>query len=185
MSFLKKIWVDRVSEHPNRRILTNEDNTTNIVTVERDEGIISQQGDAFSATNMNDLEDRVEAGFNEINNNLTWKEATLTIDKTYGDFYPSNQYNAWYRYDSAFIEIRIRGTYVTKLVFEKGKTMCRVSGLPIAIPRPCYTMVWDATAQGWRTFLIETNGSIKLDSNASIPPNSWLSNDTTNFIIYR
>jgi hypothetical protein len=61
--------------------LTNEDSTTNVVTVARYEGIISQQGDAFSATNMNDLEDRVEAEFNEINNNLAnegqWVNLTI------------------------------------------------------------------------------------------------------------
>jgi hypothetical protein len=83
VSFLKKIWTDRVSAHPNRRILTNEDSTTNVVTVARYEGIISQQGDAFSATNMNDLEDRIENGMeelsvdlDEINNNLSNVEST-------------------------------------------------------------------------------------------------------------
>jgi hypothetical protein len=79
VSFLKKIWTDRVSAHPNRRILTNEDSTTNVVTVARYEGIISQQGDAFSATNMNDLEDRVEAEFNEINSSLSTVESTTHV----------------------------------------------------------------------------------------------------------
>ena len=67
MSFVKKTWKARLSEYPNRRILT--DTTTNEqtrVTVARDEGTVSQQGDAFSAANMNDLEQRiydaVEAG---------------------------------------------------------------------------------------------------------------------------
>ena len=78
MSFLKKIWTDRVSAHPNRRILTNEDSTTNVVTVARYEGTVSQQGDAFSATNMNDLEDRVEAGFNELSVDLDELNSNLT-----------------------------------------------------------------------------------------------------------
>ena len=190
MSFLKKIWTDRASEHPSRRMLTNEDNTTNVVTVTRYEGTVSQQGDAFSATNMNDLEDRVEAGFdelsvdlNELNSDLTWKTATLTPVATFGSFH--GEYNAWYRYDSTFIEIRIRGTYVTKIPFAKGQSMCVIAGLPIAIPRSSSAMAWDDTAQVWRRFSIETDGYIKLSSNASIPTNSWISNETTNFMIYR
>lgn len=66
MSFKKKKWTNRISQFPNRRKLTNEDNTTNVVTFTRDEGTITQPGDAFSATNMNDLEDRIEEGFNAI-----------------------------------------------------------------------------------------------------------------------
>lgn len=134
-------------------------------------------------TNMNDLEDRVEAGFNEINNNLTWKRATLTPNKTFGSFH--GEYNAWYRYNSTFLEIVIRGTYLTSTSLAEGQAMCGVSGLPIAIPRSSSTMVWDDTAQVWRLFDIKTDGLIKLNSNASIPSNSWLSNDTTNFMIYR
>lgn len=86
MSFLKKIWTDRISEYPNRRMLTNEDNTTNVVTVARDEGTISQPGDAFSATNMNDLENRIEDGFNELNSNLfVYKVVNFTLMSTSGD----------------------------------------------------------------------------------------------------
>lgn len=63
---------NRIAEYINRRLLTMEDGSTNLVTVARDEGTISQDGDAFNAANMNDLEDRIEAGFNEINQSLTY-----------------------------------------------------------------------------------------------------------------
>ena len=71
MGFTKKKWKNRIAEYINRRLLTMEDGSTNLVTVARDEGTISQEGDAFNAANMNDLEDRIEAGFEEINTDLT------------------------------------------------------------------------------------------------------------------
>lgn len=61
MGFTKKTWKDRVSEYPNRRRLVKTDGETEIVTVEREEGSVSVEGDAFDAETMNDLEDRIEA----------------------------------------------------------------------------------------------------------------------------
>lgn len=71
MGFTKKTWKNRIAEHINRRLITMEDGSTNLVTVARNEGTISQEGDAFNAANMNDLEDRIEAEFNEVTQSLT------------------------------------------------------------------------------------------------------------------
>lgn len=68
--FVKKTWKDRISEYPTRRTLTKEDGSTELVTVSRSEGTVSQEGDAFSADNMNDLETRVDNALNEVNSNL-------------------------------------------------------------------------------------------------------------------
>lgn len=57
--FTKKTWKNRLSEYPNRRKLTKENGTTELVTVARSEGTVSQEGDAFSAANMNNLENRI------------------------------------------------------------------------------------------------------------------------------
>lgn len=70
MGFTKKTWKNRKAEYINRRLLTMEDGSTNLVTVARDEGTISQEGDAFNAVNMNDLEDRIEAGFADVSQSL-------------------------------------------------------------------------------------------------------------------
>ena len=70
MGFIKKIWKDRISEFPTRRSLTKTDGTSELVTVARSEGMISEEGDAFSAENMNDFENRVANGFSELNENL-------------------------------------------------------------------------------------------------------------------
>ena len=71
MGFTKKTWKNRIAEYINRRLITMEDGSTNLVTVARDEGTISQEGDAFNAANMNDLEDRIEAGFADVSQSLS------------------------------------------------------------------------------------------------------------------
>ena len=100
MGFITKLWKDRQSEFPNRRTLTKEDQSTELVTVTRSEGVISEEGDAFSAENMNDLETRIKnaigtgsipedlgadiiAAINALNTNLSGKQNTLTL-YTYG-----------------------------------------------------------------------------------------------------
>lgn len=71
MGFVKKVWKNRISEYPTRRMLTKEDGNTELVTVSRSEGTVSQEGDAFCEDNMNNLETRIEDAFAEVNSNLT------------------------------------------------------------------------------------------------------------------
>ena len=74
MAFSLKTWVNRISEYPNRRKLTHEDGSTELVTVARAEGQISAEGNAFSAEEMNDLENRIYAEFTEVNGKLSTNE---------------------------------------------------------------------------------------------------------------
>ena len=76
MSFTKKTWKDRQSEHPTRRVL-NPTGTTNTYDVSRAEGLVMEDGDAFDASNMNDLENRVAEG---INGTAAMYTAKLTLD---------------------------------------------------------------------------------------------------------
>lgn len=78
MAFNKKTWKDRVAEFINRRLLTKEDGSTDLVTVARSEGTISVEGDAFNAETMNDLEDRVESAVNELTTNVNKKQDAST-----------------------------------------------------------------------------------------------------------
>ena len=75
MAFVKRVWKDRISEYPNRRTI-NDGNVTKQVTVGRDEGSVTEAGTAFNASNMNDLEDRIEAAF--ISGDL-WNDFTGTL----------------------------------------------------------------------------------------------------------
>lgn len=63
MSFVKKTWVDRVSQYPNRRTI-NDGATTKVVTVGRDEGTVSVEGTPLNADTFNDLENRILAACN-------------------------------------------------------------------------------------------------------------------------
>ena len=68
MAFIKKEWKNRLVEFAGRRKLTRVAGSIDnqiVVDVTREEGTVSQQGDAFSEENMNDLEQRIEDGFND------------------------------------------------------------------------------------------------------------------------
>ena len=81
MAFVKRKWKDRLVEFVGRRKLTRVTGSIEnqiIVDVTREEGTVSQAGDAFSEENMNDLENRIEEGFEDTvdKNNLLDEEAT-------------------------------------------------------------------------------------------------------------
>lgn len=103
MGFNLKTWVNRISEYPTRRKLTKSDGSTELVTVERAEGQVSQEGNAFSADEMNDLEKRISDGFDELNNDLDKRllngignssvlQKGTDIDNIR---YPSSTFSAW------------------------------------------------------------------------------------------
>lgn len=67
MGFAKKIWQNRLVEYAGRRKLTNvTTGTQQVVDVVREEGSVSQEGSAFDASNMNDLEQRISDGFADV-----------------------------------------------------------------------------------------------------------------------
>ena len=72
--FAAKEWKNRLVEFAGRRSLKNvTTNETTVYDVTRSEGHVSQEGDAFSAATMNDLEQRISEGFSaaeEANNQL-------------------------------------------------------------------------------------------------------------------
>lgn len=70
MAFVPKTWKDRISEYPNRRTI-NDGVVTKVVTVARDEGTVTEAGDAFNASNMNDLESRIATAISQTASALT------------------------------------------------------------------------------------------------------------------
>lgn len=70
--FEKKEWTDRITEYPNRRILTDvSTGESQTVYVERSEGNVSAEGDAFSEENMNGLEERIKTAFATVPSSTT------------------------------------------------------------------------------------------------------------------
>lgn len=83
MAFVKKVWKSRISEYPNRRILTDSESVQTRVTVQRDEGVVSQEGDGFTKANMDNLEKRIGDAFDAEHTFLT---GILTANATQIDF---------------------------------------------------------------------------------------------------
>lgn len=72
MAFNKKTWTDRLVEFAGRRKITNVSTMqAQIVDVERAEGVVSQDGSAFSAQTMNDLEQRIAEGFTGVETDVS------------------------------------------------------------------------------------------------------------------
>lgn len=115
---------NRIAEYINRRLLTMEDGSTNLVTVARDEGTISQEGDAFNAANMNDLEDRIEAGFADVSQSLTELNEVI--------FKEPSQIKYLYNYTSAMqkvfeYECEETGIYVINISGDDFFTHCFIT----------------------------------------------------------
>lgn len=82
--YIGKTWVDRVSEYPTRRTITDTTTLeTQQVTVVRDEGTVTEAGDVFDASTMNNLESRINSAFGaltkEVTGTLLAGQTTLTL----------------------------------------------------------------------------------------------------------
>ena len=77
MSFVTRLWQDRVTQYPSRRIITNvaDSTDTKTVTVTRDEGTVTQTGDAINAEALNNLESRIA----QMNTSLVGTPQTVTL----------------------------------------------------------------------------------------------------------
>ena len=77
MSFVSKTWLDRQSEYPNRRTLTNINDQTDVKTydISRAEGTVTAQGSPLNASALNDLEGRIA----DMNTSLVGSAITVTL----------------------------------------------------------------------------------------------------------
>ena len=76
MAFLKRTWLARIGTGLNKFIIGEKD-AQNKQTLTNSPDSITQEGDTISAQNLNDLEDRIEAGFNEKQDILTFDDAPV------------------------------------------------------------------------------------------------------------
>ncbi|WP_320985708.1 hypothetical protein [Eisenbergiella porci] len=118
MAFKKKTWADRMVEYAGRRKLTNISTKQSIICdVERSEGTISKEGDAFSSQNMNDLEQRIEDGFTEvkqttdgINQNLASGQIEFSFQDGKG-VYRKKGADTWLPFSSTLVLMDGTGSY--------------------------------------------------------------------------
>ncbi len=95
--FLKKIWKPRIVEYPGRRRL-DDTSQPEVYDVSRAEGNIIQQGDGFTADNMNNLEERIFSGFDNAEKVISDEFST---EKTYSSGEYAIYNNTLYRFTAA------------------------------------------------------------------------------------
>ena len=85
MAFVTKTWKDRLVEYAGRRRIKNvATGEETLVDVSRSEGTVSQAGDAFSAANMNNLEQRIKEEFDTVNSSLNGLSFAQDADGNWG-----------------------------------------------------------------------------------------------------
>ena len=99
--FTKKTWKDRLVEFAGRRTLKNVGTNESVTyDVTRAEGTVSQEGDAFSPANMNDMEQRIADGFSAAeaaNNQLSSERNIFSRSFNYTELISgSENYSAGY-----------------------------------------------------------------------------------------
>ena len=110
MAFVTKTWKDRLVEYAGRRklkyVATGEEI---LMDVSRSEGTVNQAGDAFSAANMNNLEQRIKTEFDSVNSSLEESKRFQITETEIGTWYDSKKiYRRILRINS-FPEV---GTYI-------------------------------------------------------------------------
>ena len=83
--FNMKAWRNRVTQFPTRRKITIESQSATQITgaITRDEGTIADEGDALDATNLNDLEERINTAFGAVEADIgtKWAKTENTDNK--------------------------------------------------------------------------------------------------------
>lgn len=149
MAFPKKTWKNRISQYPNRRKIKNiSDNSETIVDIYREEGTIQTTGDVFSASTMNNLENRIGKMFPvSIENGGTGKTTAIEarqnlgidISQTVGSWTPklsstgiapkyTTEYNVgkYYKINNlVYITFHIKGK-----ITNAGTEYAQITGLP-------------------------------------------------------
>lgn len=83
--FTKGNWENRNVQYPKRRRLTEIEGQPNIYDVDREEGTIVSEGSAFSAENMNGLENRIETAFDSIETKINTARAGVELYSSAGN----------------------------------------------------------------------------------------------------
>lgn len=117
MAFMKKTWKDRLVEYAGRRKITNTTTlAAQIVDMERAEGIVSEEGSAFNAANMNDLEQRVADGFSGVQQDINKVNQDLggfVFKEEVGIKYVKGADSVWVPFSSISYIANLKGKYGT------------------------------------------------------------------------
>ena len=65
-TYVSKVWKDIQAEYPTRYTLLKADQSQEVVTIQNNFGTITESGDVFDKQTMEDLEGRINAGFQSV-----------------------------------------------------------------------------------------------------------------------
>ena len=65
-TYVSKVWKDIQAEYPTRYTLLKSDQSQEVVTIQNNFGTITESGDVFDKQTMEDLESRINAGFQSV-----------------------------------------------------------------------------------------------------------------------
>lgn len=65
-TYVSKVWKDLDAEYPTRYTLLKSDQSSEVVTIQNNFGTITESGDVFDKQTMEDLEGRINAGFQSV-----------------------------------------------------------------------------------------------------------------------
>ena len=86
-SYVAKVWADEIVQYPLRYKITHEDQTVEYVNIEGAHGDVQQSGDVFDAYTFNNLESRIDAGFDSCVENLSGTTDPTGSQGKDGDMY--------------------------------------------------------------------------------------------------
>ena len=186
MAFAKKTWKDRISVMPNRRTI-DDGITVKTVTVARAEGAVTEPGDSFNASNMNDLEERIEEGINAVTPrevaSATGNPCTFTTDLA--DNLVSVKANIAYNADG-YTEANITRCGVNLVnidTFNLGDSNPRMVMLTLdkPLPKGTYTISWTESGTASGLLQVEYDGTFIRVSNGE---NFSANNNVTKLYFY-
>lgn len=71
-NYVQKVWVDRDSQYPDRRVLIDIDtNVAKTYDIQRAEGVIREEGTQLTAENFNNLENRIASQFDTVGGDIS------------------------------------------------------------------------------------------------------------------
>lgn len=188
MAFVTKTWKDRMVEYAGRRKLKNVATGEEVLMdVSRSEGTVSQAGDAFSAANMNNLEQRIKNEFDTVNSSL--QDSNTSESFNFGSL---NGVRGFFtnpsRADDSFVPFRQKINSVStilatgNIVNQSGVTYNKT----ITFPKKgiAYISVMNSQGYGTRYITIKLNGTqiaYKTNIEMAVDVNA---NDVLNIMFY-
>ena len=167
-TYVSKLWVDRQSTNPNRRTLSwidpdTQQEKTLTVTVTREEGTVTVEGDPFAALVMNGLEERISNAFATCDNILVSTNSPTAADGKNNDMFVKYSTgggstaitNLYIKISGAWVEVSTGGG-------GGSSTLSGLTDVALSSPTNGQALVYDSTSSKW------VNGAGQADATRKI-----------------